>query len=83
MNKITKESYKRLIDGDIEWLEKNTKESPERTHIVSVLKRSVELEYKKRKASRQPCVYYDEQYGCSTSPMKKCKFCRDYSPKIN
>lgn len=40
-------SYQKLIDGDIEWLMKNTEHSVERDHIIDVLKSSVKLYYKK------------------------------------
>lgn len=31
---------------------------------------------------RSDCMYYDEGYGCETSPMNRCDICRDYTPEI-
>lgn len=45
---LCKEAYQELIDGDLQWLLKQT-ESLERDHIEAVLRKSVELLYGKGK----------------------------------
>lgn len=42
---LTRESYEKLIDQDIEWLTNNTAPSLERDHIIDILKDSVNLYY--------------------------------------
>ena len=42
---LTRKSYEELINQDIEWLVKNTEQSLERDHIISVLKDSVDIYY--------------------------------------
>jgi hypothetical protein len=42
---LTREAYEELINQDIEWLIKNTDQSLERDHIISVLKDSVDIYY--------------------------------------
>jgi hypothetical protein len=36
---INTQAYVKLIDEDIEWLEKNRMDSPERWHIIQILKK--------------------------------------------
>ena len=38
--------------------------------------------YKETAPDRSDCMYYDEGYGCETSPMKRCDICHDYTPEI-
>jgi hypothetical protein len=45
---ICREAYQELIDGDLQWLLKQS-ESLERDHIEAVLRKSVELLYGKGK----------------------------------
>ena len=45
---LCKEAYQELIDGDLQWLLKQS-ESLERDHIEAVLRKSVELLYGKGK----------------------------------
>ena len=42
--RICKEAYQKLINGDLQWLLKQS-ESLERDHIEAVLRKSVELLY--------------------------------------
>ena len=42
---MNKESYQRLILDDIEWLEKNTRDTLEFRHIIEVLKNSISENY--------------------------------------
>lgn len=42
---LARKLYEELINQDIEWLVKNTDQSLERDHIISVLKDSVNIYY--------------------------------------
>ena len=44
--KITESEYNKLINKDIKWLKLNAVTSAERTHIITILKRSVGFYYK-------------------------------------
>lgn len=42
---LNKESYRKLINQDIDWLKQNTQSCLERDHIIDVLKKSVNMYY--------------------------------------
>jgi hypothetical protein len=43
--KMSRHTYIRTIEEDIEWLKDHTVPSLERSHIIEVLRRSIEVEY--------------------------------------
>ena len=44
---VNKQTYKKLIEEDIKWLSENTKHNLEYSHIIEVLKDSIDRIYGK------------------------------------
>lgn len=49
--KISRNTYKMLIEHDIKWLLESTTNSLERMHIIEVLRHSIENKYGKNEQS--------------------------------
>lgn len=39
------------------------------------------LEFIEPKLIKEPCIHYDEGYGCEISPQKICNACNNYFPR--
>lgn len=63
MIKLNKQAYIELIEQNIAWINKNTVYCLEKEHIIAILRRSIDLEYREPKKEEECCGYIFYEKG--------------------